>query len=263
MASAEGPIAALTREFSERMAKFEAEYLNKTPNTAAPDGTPSLAPDYLEFKKFIFDTLECLQQQMETYGREIDAQEMRSRRKILLVHGVPEQVKEDTQLMVTEVIQNRLDLKTFTASSISRCHRVGSRARNSGHRPILLKVRDVNIRDTVWHSKTKLKGSGITLSEFLTKTRHQVFMAAREKFGVANCWTERGYIFVLGPNGKKHRIVSHRELSAIGEPASNSVPCPAPASERCPAPASSRSPAAVASKASSAGPRRARAAIRK
>ncbi|KAF9811198.1 hypothetical protein SFRURICE_002567 [Spodoptera frugiperda] len=99
-------------------------------------------------------------------------------------------------------------------------------------------MQDVDTRDKVWYNKTKLKGTGITISEFLTKTRHQVFMAARNKFGVANCWTKAGHIYVLGPDGVRHRIASLTELRAIGE--SGAVP------EQSPAAVPERSPAAVA-----------------
>ncbi|CAH1643660.1 unnamed protein product [Spodoptera littoralis] len=262
MKSTEGTVADLTMKFTERMERFEADYLHKSPPDLAPGSALSMPPDYLEFKKFIFETLECLQRQLESYVTEVDALEMRNRRKILLIHGVPEQSKEDTASEVVGVVRDRLDLKTFTASAIRRCHRVGSQANTRNPRPILLKFRDVDVRDEVWHVKTRLKGSGITLSEFLTRTRHRVFMAARERFGVANCWTKRGYIYINGPKGKRHRIVSHGELHAIGEPAPVSERCLAPITEECPTAAPKQSPAAVAPKPSSTGPRRVRVASR-
>ncbi|KAF9811928.1 hypothetical protein SFRURICE_021285 [Spodoptera frugiperda] len=167
---------------------------------------------------------ECLQRQMEFFARDMDALEMRGRRKMLLIHGVPEDKAENTALVVTNMVQDKLQMNTITGKSSPR--------------PILVKVQDVDTRDKVWHSKTKLKGTGITISEFLTKTRHQVFMAARNKFGVTKCWTNAGHIYVLGPDGVRHRIVSHSELRAIGEPAA--VP------ERSTAAVSEQSPAAVA-----------------
>ncbi|KAF9808435.1 hypothetical protein SFRURICE_008488, partial [Spodoptera frugiperda] len=173
----------------------------------------------------------------------MDALEMRGRRKMLLIHGVPEDKAENTALVVTNMVQDKLQMNSFTTSDVRRCHRVGSFTGKSSPRPILVKVQDVDTRDKVWHSKKQPKGtmglvSGGRSIEFLTKTRHQVFMAARNKFGVTKCWTNAGHIYVLGPDGVRHRIVSHSELRAIGEPAA--VP------ERSTAAVSERSPAAVA-----------------
>ncbi|XP_022814216.1 uncharacterized protein LOC111348003 [Spodoptera litura] len=229
-------LAEMRAEFRERMSKFEAGH-SSTPSKLASGGTSGLAQDYWTFKRFMFDALECLQRQMEFFARDMDAQEMRGRRKMLLIHGVPEIPKENTSLVVTGVIQEKLKMDNITTSDVRRCHRVGSFTNKTRPRPILVKMQEVDTRDKVWYNKTQLKGTGITLSEFLTKTRHQVFMAARDRFGVSNCWTKQGHIYVLGPDGVRHRIVSHSELRAIGEPAA--VP------ERSPATVPERSPAAV------------------
>lgn len=211
MESLRGTFAEMSAQFHDRMARFEAEQQNSA--------SPSLPPEYLAFKKFTLESLRCIQQQMDSFTDELDSVEMRSRRKILLIHGVPENTSEDTASVVANVIHQKLSLPTITALDIRRCHRVGGRAHKSKPRPILVKMKDADIRDKVWYSKTKLKGSGITVSEFLTKIRHQVFVAARDKFGVANCWTKRGDIYVLGSDGVRHRIVSHSQLRALGEPA--------------------------------------------
>lgn len=83
-----GTLAAMRAEFQDRMAKFEAGH-NGTPSKLASGGTSSLAQDYWAFKRFIFDALECLQRQMDFFVRDMDALEMRGRRKMLLIHGVP------------------------------------------------------------------------------------------------------------------------------------------------------------------------------
>ncbi|KAF9421859.1 hypothetical protein HW555_002299 [Spodoptera exigua] len=218
MEALHGTLAELRSEFRERMSKFEAD-LNKTPSVASGGASSGLVQDYAAFKRFTFDALECIQRQMEFFARDLDALEMRGRRKILLFHGVPETTKEITAVVVANVIKDKLSMDTFTTSDIRRCHRVGSLTSKTRPRPILVKMQDMGIRDRVWYSKTKLKGTGITLSEFLTKARHQVFMAARDKFGVSNCWTKQGHIHVLGPDGARHRLLSLSDLRAIGEPA--------------------------------------------
>ena len=219
MDSLKGSIAELMAQFHDRMAKFEAELAKPSPSASPSSSTSlSLAADYAVFKKFVLDALGCLERQVEALAKDVDALEMRGRRKMLLLHGVDEVSKEETSEVVAEVFRNNLKLDTFCTAAIRRCHRMGSQGSAGKPRAILIKLQDVDIRDKVWFAKTKLKGSGITLSEFLTRSRHQVFMKAREKFGVTNCWTKLGYIHVLGADGSKHRVVNHSELNAISVP---------------------------------------------
>ncbi|XP_048478041.1 uncharacterized protein LOC125488740 [Plutella xylostella] len=95
-------------------------------------------------------------------------------------------------------------------------------------RPILVKFKDLALRNTVWYSKAKMKGSGVTLSEFLTKPRHEAFMAARERVGVKQCWTRDGCVVVLGADGKQHRVVTLAELDQVCPPTSQNVGQAAP-----------------------------------
>lgn len=214
MDSLKGSITELVAQFHERMTKFEAELTRSSPSSSpAP---VSLAEEYAAFKKLVLESLGCLQQQMEALAKDVDALEMRGRRKMLLIHGVAEVSKEEPSVVVAEVLREKLKLDTFTVAAIRRCHRMGSQSGAGKPRPILVKFQDVDTRDKIWFAKTKLKGSGITLSEFLTRSRHQVFMKARDRFGVTNCWTKQGYIHVLVADGSKHVIVSVSELHAIG-----------------------------------------------
>jgi len=49
-----------------------------------------------------------------------------------------------------------------------------------------------------------LRGTGLFLTESLTKRRSALFKAARDKFGVRNTWTKDGKIFVaVSPEHKK------------------------------------------------------------
>lgn len=199
--------------FQSRMSDFEGE-LKKNPSSTS-GSTDSLVADYTSFKKFILDALGCLQQQLDALAQGLDNLEMRGRRKMILLHGVTEQAKEDTAQVVAEVVRCHLKQVDFTVADIRRCHRMGRPTGASKPRPILCKLRDANVRDTVWFSKTKLKGTGITLSEFLTRTRHQLFMSAREKLGEPNCWTKQGHIYALGSDGTRHRVNSIGDLNKI------------------------------------------------
>ncbi|KAF9424200.1 hypothetical protein HW555_000593 [Spodoptera exigua] len=193
-------VSEMTSMFKQRMADFERQQSNRA--GAANDNTPVLSAEFIAFRSFIMQLLSVFQQQMSFMVQSMDDMQMRSRRKILLLHGVSESdaKEEDTRQVTRDRL--KLDIKP---SDIKRCHRMGRTSQKA--RPILLKLHDVDLRDNIWRGKTRCKGSGVTISEFLTKTRHSVFMAAREKFGVSQCWTREGIIFVLDSKGVRHRLI--------------------------------------------------------
>ncbi|CAK1599815.1 unnamed protein product [Parnassius mnemosyne] len=140
--------------------------------------------------------------------------EMRSRRKILLVHGIAEDKKENTSSSVVKILSDHLKVPGITTDSIGRSHRLGQPGTDKP-RAVLVEFRDYGTKEKIWLAKKNLKGTGITLSEFLTKGRHTTFQAARQRFGVSRCWTRNGIIFVLGPDQVRHRIHSRLDLDAI------------------------------------------------
>lgn len=198
--------------FEKRMANFEADLLKKASNAASLAG---LAEDFTIFKTLVLDTLKSFQSQMKAIVREVDNMETRSRRKILLVHGIPEKRNENTSQVLVEVVASKLGLDSFSFEDVSRCHRMGRQSSDDKPRPILVKFRKVAIRDSIWGSKTRLKGTGVTLSEFLTRSRHSAFMAARNEFGISKCWTKEGSVFVLGPDGSRYRVTCVADLEPI------------------------------------------------
>ncbi|KAG7298490.1 hypothetical protein JYU34_018119 [Plutella xylostella] len=210
-------LADLSNHFSTSMAAFQ-EGLQ---NSQATPSTERLAAEFATFRAFIMTALESLQQQVLLMAQQMDRQEMQSRRKMLLLHGVKEEKKEDTAAVVVKIICDHFkDSGSFSASDISRCHRKG---RLGGDKPrsVLIKFKDVATRDQIWFAKTGLKSSGMVLSEFLTKPRHDAFMAARQRVGVSRCWTRNGSVVVQSPDGKQHRVTTLGELDKV---------CPAPAS---------------------------------
>ncbi|XP_072938677.1 uncharacterized protein [Epargyreus clarus] len=211
MESVKESLVEMTELFNSRMNEFQKELKKASPAVVS---TTSLASEFTSFKTFIVTALSTLQRQVEFLGREMDRAETRARRKMLLLHGVPEDDSEDTSSMVTRIVREKLNIGTFTSASISRCHRLG-RPNDKKPRPVVVKFREAPLRDKVWFAKTKLKGTGITLSEFLTKTRHAVFMEARRRHGVKQCWTRDGLIHVLAADGSRHQVDSLVRLDAI------------------------------------------------
>lgn len=208
MESVQDSLHQMMVTFNQRLDTIE----DKIPSSPGSPG--SLAAELASFKAFVLTTFRALQAQFTLLAMQVDQGEMRARRKILLLHGVPEKPQEDTSEVVAQSVVKNLKIDEFSAADISRCHRMGRVAANKP-RPILFKLRDVSLRDQIWSSKKSLKGSGITVSEFLTKARHDVFMAARQRFGVTKCWTREGNVFVLDSEGSRHRVNTVADLEAI------------------------------------------------
>ncbi|CAG4930942.1 unnamed protein product [Colias eurytheme] len=103
--------------------------------------------------------------------------------------------------------------------NINRCHRIG-RTGLDKPRPILVKLSDLSIKNKLWYGKTVLKSTGITISEFLTKQRHEAFLAARKQFGINKCWTRDGLVIVLDSKGVKRQVTCMADLNAISQSAS-------------------------------------------
>ncbi|KAI5644629.1 hypothetical protein NE865_03281 [Phthorimaea operculella] len=193
----------MSKLFTAQMARYESA-------TKVSD----IPADYTEFKSFVMAALASLHQQIDLLASEVDQQEMRSRRKMLLVHGVQECADQDSTSAVLDLCRTSLGLADITPEDISRTHRLG-RAVKSKPRPLLVKFTSMELRSKVWAAKTGLKGSGVTISEFLTKKRHEVFMAARERFGISKSWTRDGTIVVLTQDGSKRHITTMKGLEKI------------------------------------------------
>ncbi|KAL0879001.1 hypothetical protein ABMA27_003981 [Loxostege sticticalis] len=201
--------------FLSQMAEFQRSLEQATPSTTVA----ALAVDFSNFKKFVLASLSNLRRQADILHQQCDRLEMQGRRKMLLVHGVAEAQGEDTSAVVLKLALERLQIPLST-DAMSRSHRMG-RPTKTKTRPILVKFRCMADRDKFWFAKTALKGSGITISEFLTKPRHDTFLEARKRVGISKCWTRNGIIVVTAADGSHHRITSMAELTTIVPTASS------------------------------------------
>ncbi|KAL4720491.1 hypothetical protein ACJJTC_017629 [Scirpophaga incertulas] len=109
--------------------------------------------------------------------------------------------------------------KTFVINQTfivkTKVHRLGHSNKSDKPRPILVKFKSCDTRDSFWAGKAGLKGTGITVSEFLTKRRQKLFHEARNILGVKNCWTRNGTIIALDDKGKRHSLYCRADLDKI------------------------------------------------
>ena len=241
MEDIKGSLDALTHLFTTRMSAFELDLQKMSP--ARNPTVSTLMQDFDRFRTFVMSSFADIQSQISILNSECDDLEMRTRREMLLLHGVPEKEEDNIVEVVADILKTQLHLKEFGASDLCRAHRIGRAGEKP--RPILVKFRGREVRDEAWYSKTRLKGTGFTISEFLTGRRHKLFKAARLRLGITKCWTREGRIFGLDGKSKRHSITSLADLDRLGPPveAHGELPSqPAAARGREPAPTKSKTP---------------------
>lgn len=204
----------LEKLFSSRMRDYEEKLLKVTTATgsAQPD-ISVLSREFHDFKSFVWQTLSTMKTQIELLTLGLDRHETAMRRKVLLLHGVPEKSNEKLHEVVLNILTDKMKLSDISLENLHVCHRLGSSQAKS--RPVLIRFHDMEHRHLVWDSKTAMKGTGITVSEFLTKPRHQVFMSARSHFGIKQVWTVDGKICIILPNKTRRKIESLNELQQL------------------------------------------------
>ena len=119
----------------------------------------------------------------------------------MLIHGLMETKTEDTDEMVLDVINNKLNIE-MSEISIDRSHRLGKR-KGPGQKPraIIVKFTRYKDRHHVCSNKKLLKGTGISVTESPTLKRLEHLKKAREQHDFANVWTLDGKIMFKGNDG--------------------------------------------------------------
>lgn len=210
-------VEELAAIFKTRMDSHENELQKASGSISTPD-LNTLSREFADFKQFVITSLTLLKSQVDLLLLGLDRHEMASRRKVLLIHGLSESTTDTIPATVTKLLTGKMQVSSECANSISVCHRLGtSTDTKSKPRPILVRFSNVAAKSTVWAAKTELKGSGVVVSEFLTKSRHDVFMAARKHFGVQGCWTMDGKIVVLLPDKSRARVEQMSDLRSLME----------------------------------------------
>lgn len=132
-------------------------------------------------------------QQIISLEAKIEQIQQNEKSRNLCMYGlkIPEGNKiEDTVLkVINEVI--KVEIK---AADIVSCYKIG---RESGKvRPIIIKLVDVNIRNSILKKCKNLKGSNIGITEDLVKSRLLLYKKAQEVFDRKSVYIRNGRILV-------------------------------------------------------------------
>ncbi|KAJ8730405.1 hypothetical protein PYW07_017443 [Mythimna separata] len=194
-----------------KMEELESQIQSAGP---AKDTVARVADEFRTFRELVFSMFKLLRSQISECAKQVDGLETRHRRKALVFQGIAEVDGENASAVVLDVINKRLVSNSLPASSIKACHRLGV-AGKAHHRPILVRFSSYEDKSAVWKAKKGLKGTSISVKEFLTKTRQTIFGKARLHFGMRDCWTQDGIIIVKAPDGSKHKVTSFDVLNPL------------------------------------------------
>lgn len=177
------------------------------------DTVAKIAEEFRVFRELVYGILGTLRKQISDCCRCSDDQEMRHRRKAVVFQGIPEVEEEVCSKAVLEIVNTKLQLN-LPLSAIKTCHRLGVRTKDR-HRPILVRFATIEIKASVWRAKTGLRGSKVSVREFLTRPRQELFVRARRHFGIRACWTQDGNIFLKTADGSKHKVTCSEDLGPL------------------------------------------------
>ncbi|KAF9799707.1 hypothetical protein SFRURICE_018319 [Spodoptera frugiperda] len=207
-------IVSILDSWEERIGrKFQEVQVQIQTAGTSKDTIARVAEDFRTFRELVFEMLKMLRLQVSEHSRELDEINTRSRRKALIIQGVPEVASEDCAAVTLSVCNSKLGLN-LTASSIKVSHRLGQ-PNADHHRPVLVKFASTADKMTVWKAKAGLRGSNIVIKEFLTRTRQSVFERARQHFGMRACWTNNSVIHIRAPDGSRHKVTSMDGLDPL------------------------------------------------
>lgn len=208
---------SLEEKFQKSMEVFEARFTSASSTVTLNQ----LSSDFQQFKAFVCDTFSLLRAQISSVAAMTDDLENRSRRKFLLIRGIKESPIENIPQTVSSFTTNMLKMDVCPEDIVFG-YRLGKSKNSDKPRPILVKFLSSEMRSKIWRSKKLLKGTDTSIAEFLTQNRRQIYNEGRRVYGMRNCWSQEGKVYIKLPNGDKISLqsVNHlKELSSKHPPA--------------------------------------------
>lgn len=204
----------ITKFFTTKMAEYDEKIMKlASSSSVGVVDINTLSQDFANFKNLVWKALSLIKNQTELLSLSVERHEAFLRRNVLLIHGIPEDLHETLISKVTSIFINQMSMAEFSNCSIEVCHRLGTHKGKA--RPVLVRFRELHQKELVWANKTSLKGSGLTISEFLTKSKHHLFMEARKVFGVNKCWSSNSKIIVMLPDNNRVTIEQMADLRKL------------------------------------------------
>ena len=178
------------------------------------NNTANLAPDNSE--KLQKESLK-LQTEIEELKLVADMAEQCSRRNCLILTGIPEVQRENTDAIVKDVVQKWLNVQ-LDIRSIDCSHRLGKKVLHGKPRPIIVKLCNYHDKEKMYQAKKNLKGTQIMIVESLTKRRLELLKRAKEAFRATNVWTLDSKVFTnkdVDTDGNRYLIKTADDIYKV------------------------------------------------
>ena len=124
------------------------------------------------------NSYEQLKKSCNNLRKVYDALEQYGRRNCLIFHGIDDAfnkgVGKSTDNIIIDVVNDKLGI-TIHPSDLDRLHRLMRKIKSTKPRPIVVKFTSYNVKVEVYRQQRKLKGSGIVITESLTKTHLELY----------------------------------------------------------------------------------------
>ena len=151
----------------------------------------------------------------EVLMTKLDNLEQKSKLYQLRIHGLPEKkTKENTTETLNEQVVAMFKTKLGITNVVpTNSYRIGQFNKNKD-RNVVVTFNSIQQRNSVFQNKKKLKGSKMFIVEELTKTRHEILVLAKEKFGKNAVWTNDGRVYA-NLNNKKIWLKNEKDIAKI------------------------------------------------
>ena len=161
----------------------------------------ALRNSFEELKAFVHESIP----KIEKLDKKMDDLEQYGRSNCLIVHGCKNAPKSgeylENEKFACQILNEHLmPSPPLQIEDLDIAHPLPSK---KGH-AIIIKFLRRTQRNFIYSKKKLLKGTGMVITESLTKRRLQLLEAARTAFGRFSVWTMKGEVFVFYNNKKLH-----------------------------------------------------------
>nr|CAI5842944.1 unnamed protein product [Callosobruchus analis] len=144
--------------------------------------------------------------------KKFDQLDQQSRLNNVRIFSLKEQAGEDLEAEIIRLFDSKLDIQ-IKMEDIVFCKRIG-KMRQGKTRGILLKLANTKLKQRVYNSKKRLKGTGVVMKEDLTENKMKLMEAAIEKTSLRDVWSSMGNVFAM-KNNVRHLIDSKAALDNL------------------------------------------------
>ena len=144
----------------------------------------------------------------EKFENQLNDLEQYTRSNSIRIFGVREQTDEHTDQIAIDLAREKLGF-SLSNGDIDRSHRVYQKDPNKP-KPIIVKLCSYNVKTQFMKNKKKLKGSGVSIQEDLTKTTVNLLRKTSDHQKVNTAWTTDGRVFAAVKTTDENKTIKKR-----------------------------------------------------